>query len=509
MSSTLIAAPVIASTVSTASTAALLGPLGLGLVLGVAAFAFFAGSNSSKQTNNYQSEEIRRQQELQRQRIISESWIHASFDLQTQAAEIKDVNDRESLIEFIKTLEDSYTQAMKQDDLSGANKIIEDMRRKILSVKMEEQALENRQAGIIKILDELETKAPEGFTGELEEIRRNISNSWTSLDEQSKKVSALMGKLQIIMGDVSQANSLSLEGLEEEIAFIPPLVKDSPLNNNAELNSELINDICDFGGRIAFFDEAEAERLKPLIIEAKSESSTSRLRAVRDQIKTAYGYLKERSVLTEMFRQNLRDFLPPMKKAAGTEKLCIQIEELMTAPFITRDEFNRIYKSVNDVFSTQTENIIDKLFAEKVSSKLSELGYSLIDENGKPVEIPSGRICTLSTPYEGYQMRLKVGNNTIATRLVRVAASEDEKLNISEYQKQKDIEVGKKLCGDLDKFYKSLEDDGIMIHEVMRKEPGQEALDVIVDTSAVKTRKRAAVHEQQKLNALKSKGRYN
>ncbi len=51
----------------------------------------------------------------------------------------------------------------------------------------------------------------------------------------------------------------------------------------------------------------------------------------------------------------------------------------------------------------------------------------------------------LSTPYEGYKVRVKVNNNkTVATRLVRVVGSEEDKANISEYQKQKDIDAGMK-----------------------------------------------------------------
>lgn len=196
-----------------------------------------------------------------------------------------------------------------------------------------------------------------------------------------------------------------------------------------------------------------------------------------------------------------------MKKAHGTEKLCVQIEDLLTAPYITRDEFSRIYRAVNDTFSEQAEGIIDRLFAEKVGEKLRGLGYSLIDENGKPVDIPADKICTLSTPYEGYQVRIKVGRNkNIATRLVRVVGSNEEKANVSEYQKQKDIETGRKLCKDLRAFYKSLENDGIKMNDVMRKEPEEENLDIIVDaSSAVKVRSSSFVQDVQEQKKLRNR----
>ena len=508
MSSTLIVtagASAAMTSVGSVGAAALLGPLGLGIVLGTVAISFFAGADSGR-TERFQpdvniiqqQEEIRRAQELQQHQL----WTYARLELHNQASEIKTIHDRKLIENAIDLLQDSYMLAIKEGNSSLADHIIEEMRGKILSVQMNERMLESRRDKIMKAIEELEAKAPEGFSHELADMKRNIPVSWHSLAELSEKIGAVSESLQVILGDVSMANALSLNDLEEETAFIPTLK--SPAEN-CGLNASFVKDICDFGERIAFFDENEAARLEALIIEAEKESSVSRLKAVRDQIKAVYGRLRERAILTEMFRRDLGDFLPPMKKAVGTEELCVQIEDLMTASYITREEFSRIYRAVKEVFSSQIESIVDKLFAEKIGGKLKSMGYSLADEAGNPVDVFPGKVCTLSTPYEGYQMRLKIGRDkSIVTRLVRTVESEEEKAHVSEYQRQKDTETGKKLCADLREFYKSLEDEGIKVHELMRKEPGQEALDIIIaESPTAKAKKSTAslAQTQQKFNA--------
>lgn len=173
MSSTLIVTAGASAAMTSAGTAALLGPLGLGIVLGVAAISFFTGSNSKRADNIHssidmnltlqQQEDRRMERELQRQQMISDSWVHFRIELQNQASEIKSVYDREVIKNSVDTLEDSYLSAMNNGDSLTANNLIEGMRRKILSVKMEEHVLESRQDGMIKFVEELKGKVPEGF----------------------------------------------------------------------------------------------------------------------------------------------------------------------------------------------------------------------------------------------------------------------------------------------------------------------------------------------------------
>ena len=331
----------------------------------------------------------------------------------------------------------------------------------------------------------------------VESIASKIDGYDAASDEQKRLVKELMGKAQKLASEAAQANALSLDGLVEEIAFIPPVVDENAEEAEGALKASMIQDICDFGSRVAFFNENEADRLKPLVIEAKHGADSARLKLIRSQIKTTYGRLREQAVLTDMFKQDIRDFLPPMRKAKDMEKLCLRMEDLLTAPVITREEYNDIYKAVKGVFEEQMETITDALFAEMIEKKLTGMGYELMDEQGAPATLEAGEMRLLSTPYDGYKVRVKVNkNNTIATRLVRVVGSEEEKASVSEYQRQQDVETGKKWCHDLDKFYKAMEDEGLPMKTIMRKEPEEEPLDIIVDKSVQKQRRTAAVEQR-------------
>ncbi|MCR5219718.1 MAG: hypothetical protein K6E31_01825 [bacterium] len=153
--------------------------------------------------------------------------------------------------------------------------------------------------------------------------------------------------------------------------------------------------------------------------------------------------------------------------------------------------------SVKKVFLEQMEIITDALLAEKVERTLKQMGYTLMDEEGRPVELKAGEARLLSTPYEGYRVRVKVGQDgAIATRLVRVVGSEEEKTSVSEYQKQADIEVGKKWCANLQQIHEKLAEEGLPVRDIFRKEPGEEPLDIIVDASIRKPRKQATSAER-------------
>ena len=319
-----------------------------------------------------------------------------------------------------------------------------------------------------------------------------------SLEEQNKKIRALTDKAQRLAGEISIANSISIDDLVEEKFVILPVAVVDKEEKEANEKISLLQDISDFGGRVAFFSEYEAEKLKPLISEAKNNIGISRLKLIRTQVKTKYNRLREQAILTDTFKQSLNDFLSSIRRARNTEHLCTRIESLLRADVISRDDYDEIYKAVKIILSEQSKTIEDAFFTEKIASTLNEMGYNLVDENGNPAELTPNTMRMIKTPYDGYAVRVKVGHdNSVVTRLVRVVSSEEEKSATSEYQPQKDIEIGQKWCKDLKKFYQALEDDGLPMKDVMRKEPEEEALDVIIDKSIQKTRRTSSVEHQQ------------
>lgn len=444
--------------------------------------------------------ERERKRKQERRRIAAQSWKTLQCELRKEiTSSIHSEHERRKLSASIAELERPYINAMNDGDTYTAEDTVSRFRKQIISVQADEELAVSRQNELSEYLSALSQEAPAGFTEEINAIlRKNKISSSSSIHDQNERIKSLFSEAQKLADEISRANSISLEGLAEQTFIIPPVINNADDEKKSDESAGLLEDICDFGGRAAFYDESAAESLKPLITEANSGAEVSRLKLIRSQVKTTYNNLREQAVLTAMFKRDIGDFLPPMKKAHDTESLCLRMEELLTASVVSRDEYNSVYKEVKAVLAEQLDYIAEAVFAEKISATLSGMGYTLFDENGSPANLTPGQVRMIDTPYEGYRARVKVGkNHTVVTRLVRVVGSEDEKASVSEYQLQQDIETGQKWCKDVQNFYDALKDDGITMTVNFSKEPGEEPLDVVVDSSVKKTVQRGKSSESQ------------
>ena len=446
--------------------------------------------------------ELERQQQLEdeRRQAVQNSWNKIKCELQKQISSIKSSHERNQLEKSLDSVGQSYVRAMNNNNSSSVESLINNLRQDIISKLTDEKLIASKQDEISRFLSELSRKAPVGFANDIKSLRNiDIKSEVNSIEAQNEKISSLMSEAQRLANKISLVNSISIDTLVEETFIIPPVaVMEKSSEETAVEKVSILQDIYDFGGRITFFDEREAEKLKPLIVEAKNDMEISRLKLIRTQVKTTYNRLREQAILTDVFKRDFNDFLPPMRRATGTKELCARMEDLLTAPVISRDDYNEIYKAVKIILSEQLETITDAFFAEKIASTINKMGYNLIDENGNPADLPLNTMRMIEIPYEGYRVRVKVGNDRkVVTRLVRVVGSEEEKASTSEYQRHQDIEIGKKWCKDLDKFYKVLENNGLQVKNVMSKEPGEEPLDIVVDKLFKKQRKAMTAERQQ------------
>ena len=346
----------------------------------------------------------------------------------------------------------------------------------------------------------LSGKMPQGFTPEWNDIQNELQKVKSlALHDKIKTLTALLGRTRTFAEKAAYAANISLTGLVEEKYKIP--VRVISLENKSNVKSEkiesLIADIVDFGTRVAFFDEDEAQRLRPLIDEVASQKTHAdefRLSAIRQEVKMCYGKLKERKVLTEVFKEELHDMLPLMKLAQGTnaKNLLVRMEDLLTARDVSRDEFTSLYEDVKILLAEQMESIIDETVTKQVGEALNEMGYTLVGEDGEDLPgLSAQQVNFIESPYEGYQVKVKVDNGgRLSTRLVRVADSEEEKDSSGEYQRQKDIEVGKKWCKDIEKVHEKMKDEGFEFKTTFRKEPEEQPIDVVV-IAGVSGRKKA------------------
>lgn len=386
-------------------------------------------------------------------------------------------------------------------DIEGGREDVPDaefreIRQRILAVQMDEKLacmLDEELGKIESALSDEAGNIPAGFLSEWDEIRGELQRANAlALQERIKSLSALLDRARTFAEKAASAANISLAGLVEERYTLPPR---APTPENEKLAS-LLSDILDFGARIAFYDEREAREIRPLLDEAASDETRTdeyRLAAIREEVRMRYGKLKERTVQTEIFKEELRDMLPLVRRARGAEALIVRMEELLTAREISRAAYMPLYGEVKVFLAEQLEEITDEILAEKVGDALGEMGYTLVCGDGDGLS--AGEVNFVQSPYDGYRVKVKVDEGgALSTRLVRVADSEDEKNSTSEYQRQKDIEVGRKWCRDLDALHERMKSAGIEFETSLRKEPEELPLDV-VEAEATGGNKRARTTE--------------
>ncbi len=292
-----------------------------------------------------QAEEAKRQRQMAEahRQLVEQTWRQTRQMLRKEIDQVRSAPERQNLTALLKGLTPVWRQAMLNNNTAAAEKALAELRQKIFFARTDEKMLDSRRDDLSQLLTKLGAEAPSGFAPELEALRKdsNSENSNLSIEEQTKRIEALKAKARKLASEIAQANALSLDDLVEETVFIPePADNKQSKEDGDAAGVALVADICDFGGRVAFFDEHEAERLKPLVLEAKQGTTMTRLKLIRGEIKTIYGHLRECAVLTDMFKRDLRDFLPPMRKAQGTEQLCRRMEELLEASNVSRDAYD-------------------------------------------------------------------------------------------------------------------------------------------------------------------------
>ena len=133
-----------------------------------------------------------------------------------------------------------------------------------------------------------------------------------------------------------------------------------------------------------------------------------------------------------------------------------------------------------------------------------ELGYEVFEDNSEIMEkLENGEIIYLDTQESEYKVMLKVANNSLTTRFVKIVASQKAKESISEYQKQQDKEQAKKWCNSYDKLNLLMQKNGVSLNQKLRIEPNDEDILYIVDKNMA-IKKRKTVAKKDRLN-LKSR----
>jgi hypothetical protein len=133
----------------------------------------------------------------------------------------------------------------------------------------------------------------------------------------------------------------------------------------------------------------------------------------------------------------------------------------------------------------------EALLIADMREKLSDLGYSIVDEQAEPFS--QGKPLFFDTRWDEYKVLVRIGEGgELVTRLARIVATEREKAETTDYQRQRDKEVAHSWCHDFDKFIDSLQQQGYAFKSVMRKEPEQEGVICLVDARMAAKRTQSA-----------------
>ena len=171
--------------------------------------------------------EAERQRKLkeERKRMIANSWRQIQSELKRQVRSIKSEPEREKLLGSITRLEKPYIETMNANDTYKAENIVNRLRQEIISMQAEEELILSRQGELSEFLSALSKNAHAGFTEEINAIRKkNTISASNSVDEQNKRIKLLFSEAQNLAGEISRANSISLEGITEQTFIILSVV---------------------------------------------------------------------------------------------------------------------------------------------------------------------------------------------------------------------------------------------------------------------------------------------
>lgn len=424
---------------------------------------------------------------------------------------------REKLNEELQNFRLNLDRRLERDDPASVLAELHSLRRRCREEALDEEQCRRRQKDAAEKLSLLREKKIPSWENVLDRLEKKLKNpEGLSASERLSNLQILLEELAEMEGLASIAADQGADALKETLYPAEEIFagRGQPQDDIRACIAE----IRDRADRIAQMDSWEGEKLRPLLEGLAADTPfPERLDLLRRQVRAACSRLREREALTGLFREKLEELytlvqaaqIPGRDFAREAEALSRRCETLCGGKYIDREAFMSLYEDVCRFVFSQNEDIADALLAQKVGDVLNELGYELLtdetpDETSKGAVPPDGtsseaelsalapdRVQYLESPYEGYQVMIRAGNHgEVAVRLVRTVADEAEKNAAGAYQRQKDLEVGKKWCEDFDRFLEKMREQGVPFDLPVRQEPEESEVLVVVDRNPAAKKRR-------------------
>lgn len=230
---------------------------------------------------------------------------------------------------------------------------------------------------------------------------------------------------------------------------------------------------------IGEYDAAVQAELAPLVAGAREERLLQRLEMLRDMVRVRYGRLKEDTAVSRVYRDDLERIMAALAPLEGSEELRKQGALLQGQPFISREQYTGFVRAASGHMTALCE---EAFLLDEMREKLALLGYEVAVDAA--ALLSRNQPAFLDTRWPDHKVLLRLGRGgELATRLVRVVATEQERKEITAYQRQRDREVATEWCHDLDGFIAGLREQGYAFTTVLRKEPEDEEVTCIVDAA--------------------------
>lgn len=336
-------------------------------------------------------------------------------------------------------------------------------------------------------------------------------NDFASLSEEfhkAKSVSSIRRKLSLlnaINNKLSKLNELhtfskgvNIQGVDEDKINIKTK-KHAAEQDIIRFREE----ISKFYSYLKNIDENASHGYKSMVEESCTERSIQRLSIVKDQIKLTYGKLKEEVAWSQVYKDLLNDTIKKHSIQSIPKELLQEIDNMLSKTYIKKKEFSQLSSRINHIIADVEKNEHLKLKKEKfignVRKNLLKLGYAVVSDDGKSDLIKNAKkdeLIYFDTKWDGYKVMAKMSaSGELITRIVKVVSTDSEKQKITDYQKQKDIDIARQWCGDYDRFLAEMKARGINMRVKVRKEPDQEPVVYIVDKHLARTKSQATMQD--------------
>ncbi|TAN45468.1 MAG: hypothetical protein EPN22_02570 [Nitrospirae bacterium] len=370
--------------------------------------------------------------------------------------------------------------------------------------------LNNTLYNLRKELDDVDAAAGKQLERDMDVAGKLAAEIKAALDQDRKEdIKNVLGALNAKITDLRKKIELAKLSQKEDLLLqeykpAVPLMDDSQTRLGApgtetedtlapqrpaevsNSNNSIRTEILRFHALTKAYDEDVYRELLPLVDSVKGETYAQRLSVVKDNIKLRYGKLKEAAAETIAYRNVLNGLIETLRQHPGSGKLAGDIQMLIARKNITREEYETILSCAAELAAREVTVL-------EIKNRLEALGYHVAVGDDIAGKIENGEVVYLSTKWDGYKIMLRLDpDGKLTTRMVRMVDTEDEKKNITSYQKQKDIDTAKQWCKDYKGFIEKLREVGLTADVKFIKEPEEEGVACIVSAGAAQARAKAA-----------------